>query len=118
MIYVEYVNVTDVKAVINFQHFMPFDKHHGLGKTEEELKTTGALVDSIPEPLYQDGKQPVLYINPKTKELLYEYADIPSPEEDRITQLEKETTEIKKANLDTQDAVLQIYEMVTAPQTK
>ena len=45
-----------------------------------------------------------------------EYVILPSPEEERISQLEIATEENKKANLDTQEAVLQLYEMVTGPQ--
>ena len=34
---------------ITFTHYMPFDPVYGLGKTEEELKKTGYLVEVIPE---------------------------------------------------------------------
>ena len=44
MIYIETKN-----EIIVYEHYMPFDPKYGLGKSEEELKQTGYLVDSIPE---------------------------------------------------------------------
>lgn len=51
-------------------------------KLSEEDLSRGFLVDSIPEPTEQEGKRPVLYCNPKTKELWYEYEDIPKTKEE------------------------------------
>ena len=45
MIYLE----TNEKNVVVYIHYMPLDEKYGLGKTEEELKETGYLVDSVPE---------------------------------------------------------------------
>ena len=117
MIFIQFERITDTKALVTFTHFMPFDEIHGLGKTEQELLERGALVESEPQKEFHPDKQAMLFYNPQTKELWYEYATLPVPEEDRISQLEIATEENKKANLDTQEAVLQLYEMVTGPLT-
>ncbi|MGW9128940.1 hypothetical protein ACWGPW_28955 [Paenibacillus chitinolyticus] len=99
---------------VTFTIYQPFDEQNGLSKSKEELETHGILVAALPEREH-NGKSSVLYINPQTKALWYEYVDV-NPPEDRITKLEIATEENKKANLDTQEAVLQLYEMVTGPQ--
>lgn len=58
-----------------FKHFKPFDPKHGLGKTEEELREIGVLVESIPEPEQIAGKEAVLKYDGTS--LYYEYVDIP-----------------------------------------
>lgn len=83
----------------------------------EDLKE-GILVESVPEAELKAGKQPVLYINTQTKEMWYEYEDIPLPAEERIAQLERENAELKKSNLDTQVAILEVYEMIMDLQAK
>ena len=82
--------------------YKPFDQKHGLGKTKEQLEQEGLLVDSIPEPEQQEGKIAILYVNPETKELYYQYEDIPKIEE----QIAKEELESIKAQLQvTQEAI-------------
>ncbi|MGG4499109.1 hypothetical protein [Brevibacillus reuszeri] len=71
----------------------------------------------MPQAERKEGKDAKLYFNPQSNEFWYEYVNIPLPDEDRIAQLEKENAELKKSNLDTQEAVLQLYEMVTGPLT-
>jgi hypothetical protein len=69
-------------------HAMPFHKKYGFGKTKEELEQEGFFVESIPEPQQIEGKAPILRCNPTTKELWYEYEDIPpTPEELQQEQL-------------------------------
>lgn len=79
-------------------HYMPFDEQHGLGKTKEELEQEGILVDEIPEPEQIEGKYPVLHCNPETKELWYEYEDIPKTKEEiqqeKIEALEQSIAEL------------------------
>lgn len=67
---------------VNYTHYMPFHEKHGLGKSKEELEQEGLLVDSIPEPQQIEGKSAILYCNPTTKELWYEYEDIPKTQEE------------------------------------
>lgn len=84
----------DKTGKLNYTHYMPFHEKYGLGKTAEELEQEGVLVESIPQPIEQEGKIAILYCNPETKELWYEYEDIPkTPEEmqaEKIAQLEQQ----------------------------
>ena len=65
-----------------------------MGKTEQELLQIGALVDDIPEPEQIEGKMPVLYYNPQTNSVYYEYVERPLTEEERIAQLEQAILEL------------------------
>lgn len=73
----------DETGKVNYTHYMPFHEKHGLGKTREELEQEGILVDNIPEPEEIEGKSAILHCNPETKELWYEYEDIPKTEEEQ-----------------------------------
>ncbi|MFO7153926.1 MAG: hypothetical protein DIU64_003055 [Caldicoprobacter oshimai] len=79
---------------VGFIHYMPFHPKYGLGKTEEELKQTGVLIDSIPEPEVREDKIPVLYYNPNTNSVYYEYEDSPLTEQERIAMLEQAIIEL------------------------
>lgn len=72
--------ITDERASVNLIHNMPDDPEHGL---PDNIKNKGIYVDSIPENLpIKKGTNQVLYINPLTEEMWYEYVDRPlSPEE-------------------------------------
>lgn len=70
----------ETKRVENI-HYKPFDEKYGLGKTQEELVKEGILVEFIPEPIQQEGKEAILYVNITTKELYYQYVDLPKSEE-------------------------------------
>ncbi|PKM74645.1 MAG: hypothetical protein CVU92_05410 [Firmicutes bacterium HGW-Firmicutes-17] len=91
-----YITV-DGNNLVKFQHFLPVDEVHGLGKTEEELLIEGYLVDSIPQPEQQAGKVPILYYTPETNVFHYEYNDIPkTPEQiqaEKIVSIENQTAE-------------------------
>ena len=47
----------------------------------------------------------------------YEYTETPLPDDDRIARLEKENTDLRKSNLDTQEAILELYEMLMGTPT-
>lgn len=53
-----FIRTEDNKIV--YTHYMPFDETYGLGKTEDELKQDGYLVDDIPsyEGEVPEGKIP------------------------------------------------------------
>ena len=53
-----FIRTEDNKIV--YTHYMPFDETYGLGKTEDELKQDGYLVDAIPgyEGEVPEGKIP------------------------------------------------------------
>ena len=87
--------VQDEKGLrVGFIHHMPFDLRNGMGKTEQELLQIGALVDDIPEPEQIEGKNAVLYYNPETNSVYYEYIDRPLTDQERIEELEKAILEI------------------------
>ncbi|HEY9746681.1 MAG TPA: hypothetical protein V6C99_10740 [Oculatellaceae cyanobacterium] len=87
--------IKDEKGLrVGFIHHMPFDSQHGMGKTEQELLQIGALVDDIPEPEQIEGKVPVLYYNPQTNSVYYEYVERPLTEEERIALLEQALIEL------------------------
>jgi hypothetical protein len=79
---------------VGFIHHMPFHESNGMGKSEQELLQIGALVDDIPDPEQVDGKVPVLYYNPQSNSVYYEYVDRPLTEQERITQLEQAILEM------------------------
>ncbi|MDO0943961.1 hypothetical protein QZ287_23460 [Brevibacillus laterosporus] len=110
MIYIEFVKESDVKSFVNLIHYNPFDSKEGLGKTEKQLRLTGALIESLPAREMQSGKDAMLYYNPQTSEVWYEYVDVSLPAEERIAQLEVELAEAKAENLTIMDAVAQVYE--------
>ena len=69
MVYIEFELLSEDKARVMFQMFMP-------ERLSEERKESGILVESIP--VVEDGQGiPSLYVNPKTKELWYEYEPVP-----------------------------------------
>ncbi|MBS4195322.1 hypothetical protein [Lederbergia citri] len=84
MIYFEVNRNNDVTYI----HNMPFDEKYGLGKTEQELRKTGILVESIPEAEQVTGKVPVLKYDGEN--LYYDYIDAPISEDERFNQLQNE----------------------------
>ena len=71
MVYIEYNLVAPDKGQVFFQMFKP-------ELLPAERKQSGLLVDAIPEPDESQGSS-VLFVNPETKELSYEYFPIPEP---------------------------------------
>ena len=61
---------------IQLIHYMPFDEKEGFGKTEEELKKMGSLVDNIPEPEHIEGYFAKSFWDEDKKEVYYEYFEI------------------------------------------
>ncbi|GCD10604.1 hypothetical protein [Clostridium tagluense] len=94
--------ITDIKYKIGFIHYMPFDVVNGMNKTQEELEKDGILVDDIPEAKQVDNKNPIMYVNPKNKEIFYEYIYISKTQEqgienniqDRMKALEQSNAEM------------------------
>lgn len=65
---------------ISLIHYQPFDKSNGLGKTEQELKKLGEVVNTIPTPEKRDGYYEKPFWDEKKKEIYYEYFEIPDDE--------------------------------------
>ncbi|OPJ58426.1 hypothetical protein [Clostridium oryzae] len=97
-----FIKNNDTEWEVGYIHNMPFDPVNGLGKTEEELNQSGAIVESVPTAMVQEGKIAVLVYNPQTKELSYKYIDTEKTKE----QLQAEEIEsLKTQMLAMQDAV-------------
>ncbi|MCC0639879.1 MULTISPECIES: hypothetical protein [unclassified Clostridioides] len=83
---------------VNLIHNMPFDKVNGLGKSAQELELNGVLVNEIVEAEQREGFASVMYVDKATKEITYEYVEIPlTPEQEvlkKIKELEQENANI------------------------
>lgn len=98
-----YIQIDETKKVTLIHH-MPFDEKQGFGKTKEELEQTGALVESIPEPYDFQDKFAVLYCNPETKELWYEYEDLPLTIEEQLAEKDAQILKLKEEQFKLQQA--------------
>lgn len=93
--------ITTDKQSIGFVHYKPFDPIMGMGETEEQLKSEGALLDSIPsidQTQINSGKSATMFYNPTKGEAFYEYYDVPKTQE-QITQDRLTAVEIAIANM-------------------
>ena len=87
--------IQDEKGLrIGFVHYRPFDEKVGMNLPEETLRQMGALVDEIPEPEQREGKIPIMYYNPETNTVYYEYEGKPLTAEERIAMLEQVILEL------------------------
>lgn len=93
---------------VTLVHYKPFDAKYGLGKTKEELELDGLFVDSIPAPIEIDHKSPIMYFNPTTKEIFYEYEDIPKTE---MEKLQDQISMVNGNQIDIQTALSQLMGM-------
>lgn len=106
-----YIETTNGK--VTFTHYMPFDPVYGLGKTEEELKKTGYLVESVPEYTGEvpEGKAPELRYDGTT--FSWELIDLPKKAD---TQAEK-IAALEAQQAATNQAVLGLMDMLAAAST-
>ena len=106
-----YIQTTDGR--ITFTHYMPFDPVYGLGKTEEELKKTGYLVESVPEYAGEvpEGKAPELRYDGTA--FSWELVDLPRKAD---TQAEK-IAALEAQQAATNEAVLGLMDMLAATST-
>ena len=106
-----YIETTNGK--VTFTHYMPFDPVYGLGKTEEELKKTGYLVESVPEYAGEvpEGKAPELHYNGTA--FSWELIDLPKKTD---TQAEK-IAALEAQQAATNEAVLGLMDMLAAAST-
>lgn len=87
MIFLKY-RLENGKHRVYYINYAPLND--GTGRTLEELEKeeNSIIVETIPQPEIIEGKEAILYINPETKDMWYEYVDMPisySPE----TEIEK-----------------------------
>jgi hypothetical protein len=100
------IRVTDTKYGFGLQHNMPLDPVEGIRDsngsimTEEQLNQIGILVDSVPEPNPSTGQRVSgRYVNPVTKEITYDYEDIPLTQEQKYDQLRTDVDSLIVAQL-------------------
>jgi hypothetical protein len=93
------VSVSETKMTIGLRHYMPFDEVHGLHQTQEELLQHGAFIAAIPQP-EPNGKQAILYYNPVTRSVFYEYTDPPAPTKTQI-ELQQEQIDALRHEIET-----------------
>lgn len=89
-----YFEISQQNAV-SYIHYMPFDPKYGLGKSEEELKKTGYLVDSLPEYSEEipEGKKPELhYDGSEFSWVLVDVTEEPETLETRVENLEAQVS--------------------------
>lgn len=89
---------TDSNGMVTFIHYVPFDETYGLGKSEEELQSSGYLVESLPEytEILPEGKIPRLYYD--GSEFSWQLEDAPKSESTRIDELEQRIAELEALN--------------------
>ena len=106
-----YIETTNGK--VTFTHYLPFDPVYGLGKTEEELKKTGYLVESVPEYTGEvpEGKAPELRYDGTA--FSWELIDLPKKAD---TQAEK-IAALEAQQAATNEAVLGLMDMLAAVST-
>lgn len=106
-----YIETTNGK--VTFTHYLPFDPVYGLGKTEEELKKTGYLVESVPEYTGEvpEGKAPELCYDGTA--FSWELIDLPKKAD---TQAEK-IAALEAQQAATNEAVLGLMDMLAAAST-
>lgn len=92
MIYIE----IDENETVKYIHYMPLDESYGIGKSEEELKETGYLVEEIPEPPIKEGFISIAKYSRKDNKVWYEY-EIEEEKEDNIKEIKAEMQGLQQA---------------------
>ncbi|MEK3745855.1 hypothetical protein NST23_24590 [Brevibacillus sp. FSL K6-0770] len=95
MLLVLYKSVDDknmVSSIINLN----------VADVPQDVKDSGVIVESIPDPEAQPGKTAVAYVDVTNKAVYYEYVGRPLMPEERIAQLEQQL----KITQDALDALL------------
>ncbi|HBE9553490.1 hypothetical protein [Clostridioides difficile] len=86
---------------VNLIHNMPFDQTYGLNKSTQELELNGVLVNEVLEVEQREGFASIMYVDKTTKEITYEYVEIPlTPEQEalkKVKELEQENANINYA---------------------
>ena len=75
-------------------HKSPFDPTYGLHTTKADLEKTGFFVEDIPEPVMVEGKRAIAKYNPDSKQIYYEYENIPLTANERMDLIEAAFNEI------------------------
>jgi hypothetical protein len=104
-----YIELVEDGEHIGFTHYAPFDETYGLGKSVDELKETGILVDKLPDMNELPGKIATLKYDKGINELYYEYIDRPLTSEEELKRLKDflKTADQKYKELDVSTATLE-----------
>ena len=105
MIFITYNEKFEIQLI----HNMPFDAANGLGKTEEELLTMGALVDLIPVVEVPNDKNIIYKYNKADNTVTYELVPRPLTLEEQNA---KSIENIQQVN-NGQDALIDIALLAT-----
>lgn len=89
MNYLFYENETEIKGRVTLTY--------GVTPPPNLLSIPHVEVENIPDPERIAGKNAMLYVNPQTGELWYEYTDRPLTPEEEMVQLKAEQALMKKA---------------------
>ena len=76
-----YENNTEDNVRISTIHYVP-------EMLNEDDLAQAIMVEEVPEPEPKDGCVPYLHCNPQTKELWYEYEEVPPTSEERLEAVE------------------------------
>lgn len=74
--------------IIQRIHRSPFDPVYGLHTPKDELEKKGVFVDEIPEPAMIEGKRAIAKYNPDSKQVYYDYENIPLSTLERLDMIE------------------------------
>ncbi|MDQ7096375.1 hypothetical protein REC12_22530 [Desulfosporosinus sp. PR] len=72
-VFIKFQKISDTDGIVTYQNFVPDDPFHGVS---QDQRSTGIMVDSVPEPTPQTNKGQELHINPQTLVLTWVYPDI------------------------------------------
>ncbi len=77
-----YIQTNEETNLVTMVHYMPFDPQHGMKDengellTEEQMKETGYLVDTLPKAEHIQGKRAITYYT-EADGFRVEYVDVP-----------------------------------------
>lgn len=80
--------------IIQRIHRSPFDPVYGLQTPKDELLKTGFFIDEVPEPKIIEGKRAIAKYNPDSKQVYYDYEDIPMTANERMDLIESALNEV------------------------
>lgn len=83
-----YIKVNPKNSVVTEFHHNPFDPTEGLNTPRDELEKEGFFVSSIPKAEIISGRRAVPKYNMDSKEVYYEYIEMPLSQEERLNALE------------------------------
>lgn len=112
--YVWHNNESPTKASIRALCLKGYEE----GTPAEEL-AKAILVEGYPDPPHREGKVATSYINPQTKEYIYEYTNAPDMEPQKaeelgaeIGKLKGDIDKLKKELVEAQLALVETYETI------